>query len=64
MNALDEKDDTGISLEKKEQIKCGLNKMANDHYYIMSSLANKQINIASYAKAESGIEDHTFWRVQ
>ncbi|CAB5179533.1 unnamed protein product [Rhizophagus irregularis] len=42
MNALDELDDTGVSLEIKQQIRRYIDKMSNYHYYIMSSSANNK----------------------
>ncbi|POG61805.1 hypothetical protein GLOIN_2v1786107 [Rhizophagus irregularis DAOM 181602=DAOM 197198] len=42
MNALDEQDNTGISLEIKQQIRRDLDRMSNYHYYIMSSSANNK----------------------
>ncbi|CAB4437605.1 unnamed protein product [Rhizophagus irregularis] len=35
MNALDELDNTGVSLEKKKQTRENLNKVTNHHYYLL-----------------------------
>ncbi|RGB23542.1 hypothetical protein C1646_748171 [Rhizophagus diaphanus] len=42
MNALDELDKTGVSLEIKQQIRRDIDKMSNYHYYIMSFSANNK----------------------
>ncbi|PKK59642.1 hypothetical protein RhiirC2_820485 [Rhizophagus irregularis] len=42
MNALDELDNTGVSLEIKQQIRRDIDKMTNHHFYIMSSSANNK----------------------
>jgi hypothetical protein len=42
INALDEKDDTGVSLNVKEQIRRDIDKMVDSHFYIMSSSANNK----------------------
>jgi hypothetical protein len=42
MNALDENDETGIPQRIKEEIKRGIDQMANHHYYIISSSANNK----------------------
>ncbi|PKK57888.1 hypothetical protein RhiirC2_763739, partial [Rhizophagus irregularis] len=50
MNALDEGDNTGISLEKKRQIRENLDKMVDNHFYIMSSSANNKTMLHLMAK--------------
>lgn len=35
INALDELDNTGVSLEKKKQTRENLNKVTNHHYYLL-----------------------------
>jgi len=50
MNALDEQDDTGVSLDIKRQIRRELDKMTNYHYYIMSSSANNKTMLHLMAK--------------
>ncbi|CAB5394658.1 unnamed protein product [Rhizophagus irregularis] len=50
MNALDEGDNTGISLEKKRQIRENLDKMVDNHFYIMSSSANNKTMLYLMAK--------------
>jgi hypothetical protein len=42
MNALDEEDKTGVSLEIKQQIRRDIDKMVDNHFYIMSSSANNK----------------------
>ncbi|CAI2197808.1 826_t:CDS:2, partial [Funneliformis geosporum] len=42
INVLDELDYTGISLDKKQQTRENLDKMVDNHYYIMSSSANNK----------------------
>ncbi|CAB5310535.1 unnamed protein product [Rhizophagus irregularis] len=50
MNALDENDNTGVNIDVKTQIRRDLDKMANHHYYIMSSSANNKTMLHLMAK--------------
>ncbi|CAG8639567.1 9923_t:CDS:2, partial [Funneliformis mosseae] len=60
MNTLDEKDDTGINLERKEEIRYKLDKMTNYHYYIMSSSANNKSKLYLFKKQTNELKIKLF----
>lgn len=60
MNTLDENDNTGVNINVKAQIRQDLNKMANDHYYIISSLANNKTMLYLMQKQSHELQNKLF----
>ncbi|CAI2197828.1 16361_t:CDS:1, partial [Funneliformis geosporum] len=61
-----ELDYTGISLDKKQQTSENLDKMVDNHYYIMSSSANNKtmLHLTQKQTCELKIKLFAFWRVR